>query len=61
MPFNDDMSPVFPDEKIKCKNCLFKKGGKIGYMNGYCEMYPRGKPDEILFKHADCMYYQASD
>lgn len=58
MPFDDDMSPVFPDKKIKCKDCVFRKDGKIGYKNAYCDMFPRGKPNEILFKNADCEYYQ---
>ena len=61
MPYDDDMSPVFPSDKIKCKNCVFKKDGIIGYKNAFCDMYPRGKPDKILFENADCEYYQASD
>lgn len=58
--FSEDMSPVFPGKNIDCFNCVFKKPGKIGYKNAYCEMYPRGKPNEILFQNAKCEYKQAT-
>lgn len=53
----DDLMPVFPDDKIKCRNCAFKKPGIIGYKNAYCDKYPYGKPDNVLFKNADCKLF----
>ena len=58
MPFDDDMSPVFPSDEIVCKDCIFRMGGKIGYKNSRCDIFPRGKPNEILFRNAKCGYYQ---
>lgn len=54
---SDDMSPVFPGNDIVCKDCMFRKSGIIGYKNAYCEIYPRGKPNEILFKSAGCQWH----
>lgn len=54
--FSEDMSPTFPSAKIDCINCKFKKSGIIGYKNAYCGMYPRGKPNEILFKDQKCQF-----
>lgn len=58
----------FPDkEKIKCKDCIsrlkIKVANKdIGPMNGYCHMYTRensnGKPIDVLFKNANCKFYE---
>lgn len=60
MPMDDDLSPVFPANDIKCKTCVFRKPGKLGYRNAYCEMYPNGKPNRILFSGsgADCEFYE---
>lgn len=54
---SEDMAPVFPGSKIVCKDCIYRKKGVIGYKNAYCEMYPRGKPNVILFKNADCQWH----
>ena len=51
---SEDMSVNFPPKDIVCKGCAFAKPGVLGYRNSYCEMYPRGKPDKILFNHGDC-------
>ena len=56
--FSEDMEPTFPNEKIDCNGCMFRKAGTLGYKNAYCEMYPRGKPNDILFKNAKCEYRQ---
>ena len=53
---SDDMSPAFPGSDIVCKDCIFRKKGTIGYKNAYCEIYPRGKPNKILFKNANCQW-----
>lgn len=69
MRIEKDFEPTFPGDDIKCKDCVFRKvdlirDGKVivkGYKNGYCKVYTpeisNGKPNEILFKNADCEYY----
>ena len=64
---NEDFAPTLPSEDIKCATCLFRKpdlviDGKtivMGCKNGYCDMYPKGKPNDILFANADCEYYES--
>ena len=69
---NEDFSPTFPDDDIKCKDCAFRKPDLVidnevivkGYKNGYCKVYTqdiRGKPNEILFNGADCKHYRKDD
>jgi len=57
----DDLSPVFPSDKIVCKDCAFRKSGIIGYKNAYCKVYTSeigAKPNGILFDNKKCEYYQ---
>lgn len=56
-----DMEVKFPSKTIVCRKCIFAKEGLLGFRNRYCDMFPRGKPLEILFEDANCEYYQASD
>ena len=70
---NDDFQPMFPDDNIICKDCVFRKfdiveNGKVivkGYKNGYCKVYTKdisnGKPYEILFDKGKCEYYMKDD
>lgn len=58
MALNEDMMPTFPSDKIKCKDCEFKKSGVIGFKNKFCLKFPLGKSDEILFDNADCPLYR---
>lgn len=61
----NDFDPTLPGKDILCRNCVFRKqdlviNGKTiveGYKNGYCDMYPGGKPNAILFAKADCEYF----
>lgn len=53
---SDDMSITFPGKDIVCKNCRYRKRGVLGYRNTYCDMYPEGKPSEILFKDQKCQF-----
>lgn len=53
---SDDMCPVFPNKKIDCADCRFRQSGLIGFKSGYCEIYPRGKPNAILFDGAKCQF-----
>ena len=53
----EDMQPRFPGDDIKCKGCAMSRKGTIGYKNRYCEIFPEGKPLDILFDGADCDYY----
>lgn len=68
----EDFSPTFPDDDIKCKDCVFRKPDLViegktivkGYKNGYCKVYTediRGKPNEVLFKNANCKHYRKDD
>ena len=56
---DEDLSAVFPSDKIRCKTCVFRKRGVIGFKNGYCDVYrePPGKPNNILFDGAKCEHY----
>jgi hypothetical protein len=69
---NEDFSPTFPYDDIKCKDCVFRKPDLVidgnvvvkGYKNGYCKVYTqdiRGKPNEILFNGADRKHYRKDD
>ena len=53
---SSDMSLTFPGKNIVCKNCMYARPGVLGYRNSYCEMYQRGKPNDILFENAKCKY-----
>lgn len=54
---SDDFNPVSPGNDIMCRKCIFKKAGVIGYKNGYCDAYPDGKPNGILFNRDPCNFY----
>ena len=58
---NEPIFGVHPDaEKIKCKDCVFRAPDNSlykGCTKAFCEVYPKGKPDVILFKNAECEYY----
>jgi hypothetical protein len=52
---------------IVCRTCMFRKpavevGGEIRerYTHGDCKMFepPNWKPNEILWEHAQCEYYE---
>lgn len=64
-----DVTFVCADDRIKCRTCRFaapnfEKGGKVlvcGYKNAYCDVYDHdtmGKPNGILFRGEECVYYQ---
>lgn len=62
----NDFAPSLPDDNIICQKCVFRKpdlviNGKTivkGYKNSYCDMFPDGKPNNILFAKADCEYFE---
>lgn len=62
----NDFSPTLPGDDIICRKCIFRKqdvviDGKVivkGYKNAYCDMYPEGKPNGILFRNEDCGYFE---
>lgn len=67
-----DFAPTFPDDNIKCKDCVHRKAdltvdGKTvvqGYKNAYCKIYTKtiaAKPNKILFENANCKYYTKDD
>lgn len=63
---NERLSWVHPSKDIACYTCKFKLSGEIGYRNGYCEKYIdtdplvyTGKPMAILFKNAECEFYES--
>jgi hypothetical protein len=66
---NEDFAPTLPLDDIVCKSCLFRKpdfiiNGKVivkGCKNGYCDIYPNGKPNAILFSNAECEYYEPEE
>lgn len=59
----------WPDrKKVRCRDCAFRlvqtaehngEEIEIGAVKGFCEIYPNGcgKPNDVLFKNADCEYY----
>ena len=55
-----------PDvEKIKCKDCIFRAedrfGGAVkGATLAICDCF-KDKPMDILWKDADCIYYEKED
>lgn len=61
----NDFAPSLPGDDIRCRTCLFRKADLViagktivkGYKNGYCDMYPDGKPNDILFRKSDCEYH----
>ena len=53
---SQDMMPVFPNDEIDCADCRYRKKGKIGFKNAYCEKYPDGKPNTILFQNTKCIF-----
>ena len=69
----EDFAPIFPGDDIKCRDCVFRKPDLIrdgavivkGYINRYCKVYTpgisSGKPNDILFKNADCKYYRKDE
>lgn len=69
----EDFAPVFPDDNIKCRDCVFRKpdlviDGKVvikNHTHGYCKVYTpkisNGKPYEVLWKHGDCKYYRKDE
>ena len=62
--FSEDMAPAFPQkDQVVCTDCAFRRKGKLGATNGYCEMYSRspGKPNGILFAGAPCQFYTKDD
>lgn len=55
---DEEMTPTFPNNKILCRDCENRKSGVIGFKNAYCNAYPEGKPNPILFENADCEFYK---
>ena len=58
--FSAEMAPAFPDkQKIACRDCVFRKKGPLGEINGFCDMYASGagKPYAVLFQNAPCQFY----
>lgn len=53
----NDFEPEFPKKDIICRGCKSKRAGVLGYRTAYCEAYPEGKPNDILFEGAECLYY----
>lgn len=68
---NDPIIGTFPDEKqIKCKDCKFRDkklvlGKDKGAAKCWCDIYTEQegvpKPVAILFKNADCRFYEKED
>lgn len=66
----DPIKPQTPQvSKIKCATCKFRdkttitiKGivRPVGVTRGQCKIYSdsRGKPYDVLFENADCLYYE---
>jgi hypothetical protein len=60
----EDWMPRTPDDDIICKYCMFRKpdekAGKSvlkGYTYGTCELFPKEKPEGVLFDGAKCPYF----
>lgn len=49
-----------PPQTIQCKTCRYRYPDPYGYRNGNCYKYKKesGKPNDILFDNAKCIYYR---
>ena len=54
----EKMRPEFPPNDIICGFCKYKAGGIIGFKSAYCDKYPDGKPNEVLFDKAECRFFK---
>lgn len=74
--FDQPIRGSWPDpNKVICKDCAFRdktsvmlndKTLYVGVTKSFCKIYEKppktnGKPNEILFKNADCKYYMKDD
>ena len=61
-----DMKLRRPDiQKIQCKDCIFREkdrfnGAVKGATLSLCECFD-GKPYDILWENAECIYYESED
>lgn len=54
------LGPYAPRKEPMCKTCRYAIKGTYGYKNGHCYKYQKekGKPNDVLFKGAKCIYYR---